>query len=96
MDGARIEHWLNGLVASRGGDILRSKGIIDVQGDARRMVFQSVHMLLEGDYQRAWAAHEKRRSQIVFIGRKLDQAALRLGFESCVATAPAAPRTEEE
>jgi len=90
MDGARIEHWLNGLVASRGGDILRSKGIIDVQGDARRMVFQSVHMLLEGDYQRTWAAHEQRRSQIVFIGRKLDQAALRLGFESCVATAPAA------
>ncbi len=85
MDGARISDWLNALVASKGADILRAKGIIDVMGEDRRLVFQSVHMLLEGDYQRLWKAHEARCSRLVFIGRNLDQAALETGFKSCVA-----------
>ena len=85
MDGERISYWLNNLVASKGADILRAKGIIDVGGEDRRLVFQSVHMLLEGDYQRAWTAQEVRASRLVFIGRNLDEVALRIGFESCVA-----------
>jgi len=85
MDGARISYWLNALVASKGADILRAKGIIDVMGEDRRLVFQAVHMLLEGDYQRLWTAQEARCSRLVFIGRNLDQAALETGFKSCVA-----------
>ncbi len=85
MDGARISDWLNALVSSKGADILRAKGIIDVMGEDRRLVFQSVHMLLEGDYQRLWTAQETRSSRLVFIGRNLDQAALETGFKSCVA-----------
>jgi len=86
MDGERISYWLNGLVASKGADLLRSKGIIAVIGEERRLVFQSVHMLLEGDYQRLWNPNEARTSRLVFIGRNLDEAALKAGFESCVAT----------
>ena len=85
MDGARVSNWLNALVASKGADILRAKGIIDVMGENRRLVFQAVHMLLEGDYQRAWKAQETRCSRLVFIGRNLEEAALRTGFRSCVA-----------
>lgn len=85
MDGERISRWLNALVASKGADILRAKGIIDVMGEGRRLVFQSVHMLLEGDYQRAWREQEVRGSRLVFIGRNLDQSALKAGFKSCVA-----------
>ena len=85
MDGERISRWLNALVASKGADILRAKGIIDVMGEGRRLVFQAVHMLLEGDYQRAWRQQEVRSSRLVFIGRNLDQAALKAGFKSCVA-----------
>jgi len=87
MDDERISYWLNGLVASKGQDILRAKGIIDVKGDDRRLVFQAVHMLLEGDFQRPWRAEENRYSRLVFIGRDLDQDALRKGFEACAATA---------
>jgi G3E family GTPase len=85
MDGERISDWLNALVASKGADILRSKGIIDVAGDERRLVFQSVHMLLEGDFQRPWKAGDTRSSRLVFIGRNLDRALLEAGFRRCVA-----------
>jgi G3E family GTPase len=85
LDGTRISLWLNGLVASKGQDILRAKGIIDVAGEERRLVFQAVHMLLEGDLQRPWKPEERRYSRLVFIGRNLDKDALRAGFESCIA-----------
>ena len=64
---------------------LRAKGIVDVAGDDRRMVFQAVHMILEGDYQRPWTEADNRYSRMVFIGRDLDEAALKAGFEGCVA-----------
>ena len=85
MDGDRVGDWLTALLAERGQDILRAKGIIDVAGEDRRLVFQAVHMMLDGDYQRAWGPGERRRSRLVFIGRKLDGDALRAGFEACAA-----------
>jgi len=85
MDEARISQWLGELVAEQGADILRAKGIIDVAGDDRRLVFQSVHMLLEGDWQRPWRPGEKRYSRLVFIGRKLEEKGLPEAFEACAA-----------
>jgi G3E family GTPase len=84
LDGDKISAWLNALVASKGADILRAKGIIAVAGDERQLVFQSVHMLLEGDFQRPWRAGESRVSRLVFIGRNLDRALLAAGFERCI------------
>ncbi|MEX0753180.1 MAG: GTP-binding protein [Xanthobacteraceae bacterium] len=85
MDGQKVSDWLAGLVAAKGPDILRAKGIIDVKGEDRRLVFQAVHMLLEGDLQRPWKPGEERYSRLVFIGRKLDKAELQAGFDSCAA-----------
>jgi G3E family GTPase len=84
MDGGKISDWLAYVVQSQGPDILRAKGIIDIKGEDRRLVFQAVHMLLEGDLQRPWQAGEPRYSRLVFIGRNLDQKALQIGFESCI------------
>ena len=85
MDGGKVSDWLAYVVQSQGPNILRAKGIIDVKGEDRRLVFQAVHMLLEGDLQRPWKAGEPRTSRLVFIGRNLDRNALQIGFESCVA-----------
>ena len=87
MHGERIRMWLNALVSSKGADILRAKGIIDVKDESRRLVFQSVHMLMEGDLQQEWKSGEARYSRLVFIGRNLDEHMLRKGFESCAAPA---------
>ncbi len=85
LDSARVSAWLNNLLQVQGPDILRAKGIVDVAGDDRRLVFQAVHMILEGDFQGPWKAGDQRYSRMVFIGRNLDEAALRAGFESTIA-----------
>ena len=76
---------LDRLLAEKGQDILRAKGIIDVAGEDRRLVFQAVHMILEGDLQQPWGDKERRWSRAVFIGRDLDEAELKAGFEACAA-----------
>ncbi|THD78019.1 MAG: GTP-binding protein [Phenylobacterium sp.] len=85
LDAGKVTAWLNTLLQTQGPDILRAKGILDVKGEERRLVFQAVHMILEGDFQRDWRADEHRYSRLVFIGRNLDEAALRQGFEACIA-----------
>ena len=85
LDAGRVTAWLNNVVQTQGVDILRAKGIIDVKGEDRRLVFQAVHMILEGDFQGAWKNDADRYSRLVFIGRKLDEAGLKAGFESCIA-----------
>ena len=85
LNGTRVTRWLNDLLQEQGPDILRAKGILDVAGEDRRLVFQAVHMILEGDFQRDWRADEPRFSRMVFIGRNLDEAKLREGFEACAA-----------
>ncbi|HET6969551.1 MAG TPA: GTP-binding protein [Phenylobacterium sp.] len=85
IDGNRVTAWLNNVLQTQGVDILRAKGILDVKGEERRLVFQAVHMILEGDFQDPWKASDNRYSRLVFIGRNLNEAALRAGFESCIA-----------
>src|SRR5207253_1584389 len=79
VDGTKVTSWLNELLARKGPDILRAKGILSVQGEDKRLVFQAVHMILEGDLQREWKPSEDRSSRMVFIGRDLDEAELRSG-----------------
>jgi G3E family GTPase len=81
----RVTAWLNEVLQTQGPDILRAKGILDVAGEDRRLVFQAVHMILEGDFQGPWKSEADRYSRLVFIGRNLDEAKLREGFEACIA-----------
>src|ERR1700674_4988636 len=69
LDPDKFFPWVQDLVAKEGPNILRSKGILAFSGDPERFVFQGVHMMLDGDHQRAWREDEKRESRIVFIGR---------------------------
>jgi len=85
MDGQKFTAWLDRLLGEQGQNILRAKGIIDVAGEDRRLVFQAVHMILEGDLQQPWREKERRWSRAVFIGRELDEAQLKAGFEACAA-----------
>jgi G3E family GTPase len=85
VDGVKVTRWLNEVLQAQGPDILRAKGIIDVEGEDRRLVFQAVHMILDGELQRKWKDGERRWSRLVFIGRNLDEAQLRKGFEATAA-----------
>jgi G3E family GTPase len=85
VDPDKFMPWINDVSQAQGPNILRSKGILAFKDEPRRFVFQGVHMILDGDLQRDWKADETRNSRLVFIGRDLDEAALRKGFLACAA-----------
>ena len=84
VNGHRLTSWLNRLVQERGRDIFRIKGILNVDSEDRRFVFQGVHMLLDGRPGRPWEIGELRRNEIVFIGRDLEEQRLREEFRECL------------
>ena len=83
MDHKKLNKWMGDLLMRRGPDIFRMKGILAIRGADERFVFQGVHMLFDGKPGDAWAPGEPRTSQLVFIGRNLDRAALTQGFLAC-------------
>ena len=85
LEPQRFFPWINQITQEFGPDILRLKGILAFRDDAERYVVQGIHMIVEGDHQRAWRDGESRESRLVFIGRQLDEAALKAGFEACLA-----------
>ena len=78
MNAERFFPWIQKVTQTDGPNILRLKGIIAFAGDEERYVVQGVHMIVEGDHQRAWKDGEKRESRLVFIGRDLDREAVLL------------------
>ncbi|MEO9362365.1 MAG: GTP-binding protein [Nitrososphaera sp.] len=84
VDFARLREWLGNLLRTRGVDIYRSKGILNVEGAENRLVFQGVHMLLDMNADRMWEKGEERKNQLVFIGRNLDRNEIVKGFSECL------------
>ncbi len=82
LDSVLLEAWLERLLMLRGADILRLKGVLDVAGEDRRVIVQSVHMMYEGDYGAPWG-EAFRQSRLVVIGRNLDAAEIRDGLACC-------------
>lgn len=85
LDLKKLESWLGELLKSLGADIYRSKGVLNIKGQAKRVVFQGVQMMFDSAPDRFWNAGEKRKSQLVFIGRELDEKKIREDFAKCVA-----------
>ncbi len=86
VDPERFNAWMSVLLAEKGPDLLRTKGILDYAGEDRRFAFQSVHMMADGAFIGPWKEGEPRKSRLVFIGRNLNRPELRRGFESCQAS----------
>ncbi|MCC7428487.1 MAG: GTP-binding protein [Alphaproteobacteria bacterium] len=85
LDLRKFELWIGDLLAARGGDILRTKGVLDFAGESERFAFQAVHMIKDGNFIGPWKPGAPRESKIVFIGRNLNRPQLRRGFEACIA-----------
>ncbi len=86
LDPEKLNTWLSGLLQTQGPDIFRMKGILNIEGENERFVFQGVHMLFEGKPDRPWKETETRKNELVFIGRNLDEAKLKQDFLSCLST----------
>jgi G3E family GTPase len=84
LDGQKLNEWLGQLLQTKGVDIFRMKGILNIAGEDERFVFQGVHMLFDGKPDRLWKEGETRKNELVFIGRNLDEAELREDFKQCL------------
>jgi G3E family GTPase len=84
VDGEKLNEWLRELLATKGVDLYRMKGVLAIRGEPRRYVFQGVHMLLDHRPDRPWG-DDPRANRMIFIGRNLDRAALTEGFRACLA-----------
>jgi G3E family GTPase len=80
----RVNEWFSELMATRGPDLYRFKGVLSLKGDPNRFVFQGVHMTLDGTPGSPWG-DARRVNKLIFIGKDLDRAALEAGFRKCLA-----------
>ena len=85
FDGQKLEQFLSGMIQVYGPDLLRYKGILWMKGNARRAVFQGVHMMMGGDMGKPWTKNEKKQSLLVFIGKKLPRDLFIAGLQECLA-----------
>jgi G3E family GTPase len=85
MNPKKFFPWIEKITQTQGPNILRLKGIIAFDQDDERYVVQGVHMIIEGNHQRAWKEGEKRESKLVFIGRELDRKKIEDSFRACEA-----------
>jgi G3E family GTPase len=82
---ARLEDFLGSVVNVYGPKLLRYKGVLNMQGVDKKVIFQGVHQLMGSDLGPAWAAGETRVSKLVFIGIDLPREILEQGLEQCLA-----------
>ena len=72
--------WLSLLLASRGQQVLRVKGLINVAGRSRPVVIHGVQHVFYPPAELAQWPDEDRRSRIVLITRDLSRAAVEKSF----------------
>ncbi|MFN3733623.1 CobW family GTP-binding protein [Comamonas testosteroni] len=84
FDPAKLEDFLGAIVNIYGPKMLRYKGVLDMKGTSRKVIFQGVHQLMGSDLGPEWEADEKRVSKMVFIGIDLPQDILRQGLDQCL------------
>jgi G3E family GTPase len=84
VDLEKINDWLGWLLREKGTEIFRMKGILNINASENRFVFQGVHMLFDGQPDRAWKPGEQRVNKMIFIGRNLDRDELNSRFRACL------------
>ncbi|MCC2635766.1 MAG: hypothetical protein K0S48_3652 [Ramlibacter sp.] len=84
FDPAKLEDFLGAIVNIYGPRMLRYKGVLNMQGTERKVIFQGVHQLMGSDLGPPWAAGEARTSKMVFIGIDLPRDIFLQGLEQCL------------
>jgi len=81
---AKLEDFLGAIVQVYGPKMLRYKGVLNMKGSERKVVFQGVHQLMGSDLGPKWAPGEAKVSKLVFIGIDLPRDVLEQGLEQCL------------
>ena len=81
---AKLEDFLGAIVNIYGPRMLRYKGVLNMEGTDRKVIFQGVHQLMGSDLGPAWAEGEVKTSKMVFIGIDLPKDIFMQGLEQCL------------
>ena len=81
---AKLEDFLGAVVNIYGPRMLRYKGVLNMDGTDRKVIFQGVHQLMGSDLGPAWGEGEKKTSKMVFIGIDLPKDIFLQGLEQCL------------
>jgi G3E family GTPase len=81
FDPAKLEDFLGAIVNIYGPKMLRYKGVLNMKGTEKKVIFQGVHQLMGSDLGPDWAPGEERMSKMVFIGIDLPKDILIQGLE---------------
>ena len=81
---AKLEDFLGAIVNIYGPRMLRYKGVLNMRGTERKVIFQGVHQLMGSDLGPMWADGEAKMSKMVFIGIDLPKDILLQGLEQCL------------
>ena len=84
FDPMKLEDFLGAIVNIYGPRMLRYKGVLNMKGTERKVIFQGVHQLMGSDLGPQWAAGEQRTSKMVFIGIELPRDIFLQGLEQCL------------
>ena len=82
---AKLEDFLGAIVQVYGPKMLRYKGVLNMKGTDRKVIFQGVHQLMGSDLGPKWMPGEKKSSKMVFIGLDLPRDIFLQGLEQCLA-----------
>ncbi|MDB5882751.1 MAG: cobalamin biosynthesis protein CobW [Ramlibacter sp.] len=84
FDAAKLEDFLGAVVNIYGPRMLRYKGVLNMKGSDRKVIFQGVHQLMGSDLGPVWGKSEQRNSKMVFIGIDLPKEIFLQGLEQCL------------
>jgi len=84
FDPAKLEDFLGAIVNVYGPRMLRYKGVLNMKGAERKVIFQGVHQLMGSDLGPVWGADEEKISKMVFIGIDLPKDILLQGLDQCL------------
>lgn len=91
VKGETIDLWLGLLTALKGPDLLRVKGILNIEGAAGPYVIHGVqHVFHPAQALERWPSAD-RRSRIVFITRDIDRTAIEATLKAFVAAEDETP-----
>lgn len=85
LDLKKVERFIHEWLVDHGVDTFRYKGVLNIKGTNKRVVFQGIHMLFGAYPDRGWKPDEARVSEFVVIGRNLDEEWFHTQFAACVA-----------
>jgi G3E family GTPase len=85
MNMEKIETFLSLMAQNYEQELMRYKGVLNIQGEPRRMIFQGVHGMMGGSPGKPWEPGETRESVMVFIGRGIPRRLFEEGLAYCIA-----------